>query len=216
MKTKLNLSGITILILLLSACGGDNMPKNFDYGTVENSVYSNTYFEFTMDVPDQWIVQSKEQNEQLMETGEKLIAGDDKSMKAALNASDVNVANLLTVFKYETGSPVDFNPSYMFIAENVMKAPGVKTGSDYFFNARKILEQSQTPYKHIDEEYSTKNLGGKDFYVMNTEIEYMGISIYQAYYCRVDNGFALNLIISYSTDDEKDELEKIVESISFQ
>ena len=215
MKTKLNLSGITILILLLSACGSDNMPKSFDYGTVENNVYSNTYFKFKMDVPDQWFVQSKEQNEQLMEMGKKAIAGDDKSMKAALNASDVNVANLLTVFKYELGSAVDYNPSYMFIAENVMKAPGVKTGSDYFFNARKIMKQSQTPYKHIDEEYSMKNIGGKDFYVMNTEIEYMGISIYQVYYSRVDNGFALNLIISYSTDDEKDELEKIVGSISF-
>ncbi len=213
---KLKLSGITILILLLTGCGGDNMPKSFDYGNVENNVYSNTYFEFEMDVPEQWIVQSKEQNEELMEMGKDMIAGDDKSMKATLNASDVNIANLLTVFKYELGSPVDYNPSYMFVAENVMKAPGVKTGSDYFFNARKIIEQSQTPYKHIDEEYTIQNLGGKDFYVMNTEIEYLGISIYQTYYSRVDNGFALNLIISYSTDDEKDELEKIVHSILFQ
>jgi len=205
-----------MLILLLSACGGDKMPKSFDYGNVENNVYSNSYFGFTVDVPEQWIVQSKEQNEQLMNLGKEMIAGDDKSMKAVLNASEVNVANLLTVFKYELGSPVDYNPSYMLIGENVMKAPGVKTGSDYFFNARRIMQQSQTPYKHIDEEYTLKNLGGKDFYVMNTEIEYMGVSIYQAYYSRIDNGFALIMIISYTTDDEKDELENVIGSLSFQ
>lgn len=216
MKRKLNLLGVAMLLLLMSACGGNKMPKSFDYGNVKNNVYSNIYFGFTIDVPEQWVVQSKEQNEQLMEMGKEMISGDDKSMKAALKASEVNVANLLTVFKYELGFPVDYNPSYMLIAENVMKASGLKTGSDYFFNARKIMEQSQTPYTHIDEEYKVQNLGGQDFYTMNTEIEYMGMSIYQTYYSQVTDGFALNLIISYSTDDERAELEKVIGSMSFQ
>jgi hypothetical protein len=44
----------------------------------------------------------------------------------------------------------------------------------------------------------------------------MGITIRQEYFSSVINGFSLNILLSYNNDEQKDELEKILNSLKFQ
>jgi hypothetical protein len=110
-------------------------------------------FECEITLPKDWIIQTKEQLENLAKTGKALIAGDDANMNAVVKASEVNVANLLAVYQFERGSAVEYNPSIMLVAENVKNFPGIKNGSDYLFQARKMLGQSQIKYDHLDEQF---------------------------------------------------------------
>lgn len=205
----------TILVIMSINCKGQDQPGEFDYGRIENNVYSNSYFNMEMTLPAEWIIQSKEQVEELTKTGKELVAGDDESMKTMLEAAEVNTANLFAAYQFELGSPVDYNPSIMLIAENIRHAPGVKNGGDYLYQARKVLLQSQLKYDHIDEQFEIETVGGMDFYKMNCAISYMGLDIKQVYYSTILKGFSLVAVISFINDEQKKILEGSIHSVTF-
>ncbi len=140
------LFAIALLFICLVSCNNTGKPVDFDYGHVENGIYSNTYFDVSINLPQNWVVQSQEQTDKMVEQGSDLIAGEDENMKTVLKASEVNVANLLSAFQYEYGSAVDYNPSIVINSENIKNFPGIKNGADYLFQAKKLLEQGQFQY----------------------------------------------------------------------
>lgn len=214
MKTPI--TAVLLLTILISGCKVENTLDNFDYGKVEGSKYVNSYFDLEMDVPADWFVQSQEQMENITKAGKDMVAGDDERMKAIVKASDVNTANLLGVFQHEYGSAVEFNPNYLVVAENIKAAPGIRTGSDYLFQSRRLLTQSQFQYDRIDETFEKETINGTDFYKMNAEVSLMGITIRQIYYSTILKGFSFNVIISYSSDEQKDALLKVINSMTFK
>jgi hypothetical protein len=212
---KLNLALMLILLFISSGVFCQDSLNNFDYGKVENYKYSNSFFNYEITLPVDWIVQTKEQTEELAKTGKELLAGDDAKMKAVIKASEVNSAFLLTAFQYETGAPVDYNASISILSENIKNYPGIKNGSDYLFQAKRLMEQSQFKYDHLDKEFDKKVINGVVFYTMNARIKYMGQNIKQVYYSTILNGFSLNIIISFVDKKQKKELFKSIDSITF-
>lgn len=206
---------LILLVLFLAACAGEDKPKGFDYGKVENDKYVNTYFGFEIDVPENWAVQDQEQVDALNDMGSELVAGDDEGMKAVLEASKVNVANLLVAYEHELGAMVDFNPSIIIVAENIKNYPGIKTGKEYLFNAKKLLLQSQLQYDYIDDDFKKETIDGVDFYIMNSEANYAGLSINQTYYSTVMNGFSLSFIYTFNNDEQEKQLSETLHSLDF-
>lgn len=215
MKALLNFLGLLIFSALFASCNPSGKANSFDYGHIENDKYLNSFFGLELTIPDGWVVQSKEKTEEISDLGKDLIAGDDENLKAALDASEINTANLLAVFKHELGAVVDYNPGFILVAENLNNAPGIKIGSDYLFQSRKLLENSQMEFEHIDEEFSREVVSNRDFDTMNCTINYMGFMIHQKYYSTIQNGFSISVIISFSDEDQKQELEQIVNSLVF-
>jgi len=206
-------------LLLVTAVYVSNAQTDevaFDYGKVENNIYSNSFFNFEITLPSDWVVQSKEQTENLVEAGKKIVAGDDSNLKAVIKAAEINTAYLLTLFQYEIGSAVEYNPSLMLIAENVKLAPGIKTGGDYLFQTRKLMKQSQIQYNHIDEDFENVKINGQEFHRMNLDLNHIGLHIKQSYYSTIYNNFALSIIVSHVTDDQKEDLEKVLNSLDFK
>ena len=187
----------------------------FDYGHVENNKYFNSFFDLEILLPQDWVVQSKEKSEEIAKLGKDIAVGDDNNLKAEIEASEINSANLLAVFEYEVGAAVDYNPSFVLVAENLINAPGVKNGSDYLFQTRKLLKQSQMHYAYIDEEFEREVINDQEFYSMNCQIEYMGFHIYQKYFSTIQNGFCISAIISFVDEEQKNDLEQIVKAIVF-
>lgn len=205
---------ITIgLLLLITAC--DFKPEaDIDYGTITNNIYSNNYFDISINIPDSWFVQSQAAQKALMETGSNLIAGDDKTLKSVLKESEKQTVNLFSAFKFEPGAPVNFNPSIISVAERVSHMPGIKKGSDYLFHAKKLLESGQMNYEFPNNLY-TKELSGLSFDVMPAQITVNNITVYQDYHVVKAKDYALAFILSYSTDSEKRELDDILNKLRF-
>ena len=216
MKITNKVAGLILAIVLTPLCYSYSQTEDFDYGRVENGVYKNTYFNFMIRIPSNWVVQSKEQTDKLSETGKKLLAGDDENMKAALKATEVNTANLLAVFQYEMGSAVQYNPNFAVVVESLKMAPGVKNGSDYLYQAKRIIEQGQFKYDHLSEKFEKEVINGTEFYKMDAYLKYMGLEIKQIYYAAIVKGFAFNVIISYVTDEQKKTLLGSVNSMTFK
>jgi len=203
-------------LFIFAACGAKEMPKDFDYGKVENSTYKNSFFDFEIEIPEDWAVQSQEAMNSINEQGRDLIAGDDEKFKSQLKASEVNSANLLGVYQYELGSEVDYNPSFLITAENISKADMVANAKDYLLQARKLLQQSQLQYDEIDEQPTAVSIKGQKFYKMNASITLEGMTIRQIYYTAIMNDFAFNVIVSYINDEQRDQLMKVLDTMKFK
>ncbi|PKR80279.1 hypothetical protein CW751_10520 [Brumimicrobium salinarum] len=193
-----------------------NQSTQFDYGKIENNQYQNDYFNFTIDIPEDWFVQNKAQIEALQKQGKQMMAGDDEELNTIFEISEINTANLLSVNKYELGAPVEFNPSFGIVVENISHAPGVKKGSDYLFQVKRLLKQSKMNYEHIDEKFKKTIISGHTFYLMKCEIQYLDVSITQVYYTTITKMFAFSFITTYTDKKQRKELMEIFDSISFK
>jgi hypothetical protein len=212
---KNNLLTTLIICLFTISCNNQGNPKIFDYGQVENMKYTNTYFDFEITLPDDWKFQSKDQLDNLNNRGRDLLAGDNETLKTALKASEINNAILLSANQYEAGAPVDYNPSISIVAENIKNFPGIKNGSDYLFQVRKLLIQSQVKYEYVDSTFSKETINEFEFFKLNAGLNSLGINIYQIYYSTILNGFSLGIIISYNTEQQKSDMLEALNSIKF-
>lgn len=216
MKKTIKIIGIILIIFSTAGCNTNNQMDNFDYGHIENGIYVNDFFDFSIKLPESWVVQSREQTENIANEGKKIVAGDDEKMKAVINAYDINTANLLAAFQYELGSAVEYNPNIMIIAESIKNAPGIKNGSDYLFQARRLIQQGQFKYDYISENFENEKINETEFYKMDAHINYMGLQIKQIYYSTVLKGFSFNIIISYVSDEQKEILQNSIKTIKFK
>ena len=215
MKTSFQFILISLFLTISFSCKEDGANSGFDYGKAENGKYVNSYFDFEMTIPEGWSVQSREQTDNLSKIGKDMVTGSDENMKAAIDASEINSATLLAVFRHDLRTPVKYNPNIVLVAENLSKAPNIKTGADYLTNTRNFLKQSQMKHDHIDDVFQQKTIGGAEFYVMNVIVNYGGIQIHQTYYATIQKGFGIVATIAYLNDNEKVALQKAVNSISF-
>ncbi|GLR19953.1 hypothetical protein [Portibacter lacus] len=211
---KLIISFTIIFTLLYGHTNAQSFPETFDFGTTESDSYQNDFFKMEITFDSTWVIQDRRQMNSLVKTGGEIVAGDDEMLKSVVKASMVNTAYLLTIFKYEVGAPVEFNPSFLVVAENTINFPGIKKGSDYLFHSKKLLQQSQVPYT-FDKDIFQQQVGSIEFYVMEAKVDYLGNTIVQDYMTAVINGFSLTFILSYTNEDEKSELYDILEHIMF-
>jgi len=212
----MRLSIFIFLMITAAACQhSSKIPDNFDYGKMENGVYTNNYFDFEIPVPDKWTVQTKEQVQQLRKQGEDSAYGDNAELKTKIKAADIQTAILLTVFKNKTDSAINgFNYSFIILAENLDNS-GEKEGKDYLAHAKEIMKQSNVSYQFSPEFYSEK-IGNKKFDGMDVSLIANADNVQQSYYSRIDRNFALSFIISYASNEQKTELKNIINKIRFR
>ena len=208
-----------LLVVLFLAIGLVNCksgkPEDFDYGEVVDNTYSNAYFGMTMDIPEDYYVQSQAELEDMAKQGGKLL-GDDIITKAKLKAVEINSANLLSVFKADPKTNVaSFNSNLVMVAENTASAIGISSGKDYLEASKKVLEQTQLDYTFDDDATGTENFGGQEFDYMDAVLSYSGVKIKQRYYSTIINGFSLNFITSNEEGNQDQKLNEILESINF-
>jgi len=194
----------------------DKSEEVFDYGSVVDNVYENSFFGFSVPIPVDWKVQDQETTEELAELGSDLITGNNEDLRHAVEVSKINTAYLLTVFKHDLGADVEFNPSFIFVGENLQLAPSIKDGKGYLDQSKKLLMQADVNYEFPPVENVSRNIGGIAFDVMQTTLNMIGLTIYQDYYSIVKKGFALSFIVSYIDAGQKAELDEVLDQMNFQ
>jgi hypothetical protein len=207
---------LLILLAIFSfSCKNPGKPKDFDYGRVQNGKYTNKFFQMEMNIPETWAVQSRGMMDSLSESSKDVVAGNNEDLKKAIDASKIKSANLLGVYRHPIGTVEEYNYGLVMVAENLSVNPEIKTGSDYLAATKKLLKMSQVTVAQIDESSSRSEINGQEFYSMHARLNVTGIEVDQIYYSTIRNGFCITTIISYTADDQKKELEKLVESIKF-
>lgn len=206
-----------IIFLLTSWFAGCTKPaaSEIDFGKIDHSVYTNKFFGMQVTIPSGWSIQDQQQQQQIMTEGEKVLSGSDKNLKAMMKASELETVSLFAAFEYPQGSPVPMNPGVMALAEKVNQQPGIKTGRDYFYQARKVLEAGQL-HVTFPKDYYTQKLGGVDFDVMEAQIAVGAKIVEEKYYATILKGYALSFIVVYEKDHEDPAQVKMLDSMTFK
>lgn len=206
-----------LLFITVFSCKDDvkNMPLNFDYGKIDNNVYSNNYFNFTLSLNPEWYLIPDSELNNFIDDGLDIISNENKDLKKGLDASKVNLATFFAVFKHEIGANIEFNPSISMNVENLNQFPEIITEEAYLDQGRKLLINSG-----LDIEYSqdveTEVINGVEFKTMKLVNKMNVYPIYQKNYCLLKNGFAINTIISYVETEDRDALIEMIQSLKFK
>lgn len=187
--------------------------EEIDFGTWEGYVFYNNYFDMVISIPENWSIQDEETMNQIMNTGAKMIAKDDKNMEAMMNASEMQVVKFVAAFQHPLGTAVPFNPNFMCLAERVKHVPGIKKGEDYLYHGRKLLESGQINVSFPDDVY-TESISGIDFDVLHSVMTIRGVDIHQKQYASVMKGYVLLFIVTFSNDEEEALVDDILRGVT--
>ena len=207
---------LTIITLSILTCIGceKKASDEIDFGTFAGSLYQNKYFDMTINIPSDWSIQDYEAKQQIVNTGQNILSGDDKNLQAILKASELQSVNLFMIFEHPLGTPVPFNLNIACVAERVEHMPGISTGKDYHFHVKKILESGKIDFSFPKEIYP-ENISGVDFDVMSIELTMPVMTVKQEYYSTIMKGYALSFIISFTDDEERNTLINILKTLTF-
>lgn len=215
MKSVRNFGLVVWLVCSVSMTSCSD-KKAIDFGTFESGNYTNTFFDLMLSIPDSWHFLDLESRLEIMKRGGEIVAGENKSLKAAIKAADLQSINLLTAYEHPPGAAVTTNPGIMLIAEKVKHAPGIKRGSDYHYHAKKLMKFSRMKVSYPKEIYE-KTIDGVTFDIMETEITMgPGVVIRQRQYATIMKGYALMMALTYQDESGLHQLEKIVDTLTFE
>ena len=208
---------IIVSLFLLIGCIEDkkNVPSSFDFGVIEGHVYTNKFFKFKIAAnPDWYILNKKELNNKIEEGARILDDVGNEKFKEEIEASMVNLANLFGVYKKELGTTLNFNPSISVNAENLSVHGTNLTSKDYLQASKEFMLNSGMNIVFTNENIF-QTIGNKEFITVNLDNNTFGETIKQEYYSTIINNFALNVILSYVEESDKEELHKMLHTLKF-
>lgn len=207
---------LLILVLFISCRQSSKIPGDFDYGKTENGVYTNKYFDMEVKIPAGWMIQSKEQIDSILNKGKKILEEKNKEIASHVEKIEKHSPTLLMVFKYPADSfIIGYNPYFMIMAEKLNPLSGIKTGVDYLENERNLMKQAKLGY-HVTSDYSVKNISNREFDVLRfTKAVGEQMDVQRVYHVRMEKGFALDIIISYASSKQEEELTDVLHNIKF-
>ena len=184
----------------------------FNYGKMEDNVYTNPFFGIRLPVPDNWNVQNNSQIEYVISKGKDVVQFEDELLNESVKNIDINSMTLLMLSKYEMGAPVAFNPNITLMAEDVSMSTGIRKGSDYLFHVKNGLQKSNLQMTCTPEE-DPVTISGQTFYRLTCERAESDIKL--IYYTTISKRYAVSFVAACNTDEEEQELKSIINSITF-
>lgn len=214
MKMK-RIAVILTALAIIAALAGCAPAKPVSSGAFDGVAYANDYFGLSFAVPDSWVIYSKQEMVNVLAVGTEQIGSEDKEAEKTMDLGEQELLYLAYATNhaadYMDGNIIDF----CVIAEKFNAAVKVlvKNGKDYAELAIKNNKESNQDYNAS--EVTTETINGVEYGVFEVLSEMDGYEMRQRFYCTVKNGYALLFTMNYFEDAEMNELQPILDSISF-
>jgi TonB family protein len=115
-----------------------------DDGSVSRNTYTNRFFGFSLEFPEDWVVMGAEAQRNLAKVGGEMLAGGDQTLADAQQAGAAHAYQLLFVTAGHSGQ--SFNTrSIQISALDLAVAPEITSGEDYLKSSAKILLRLHSP-----------------------------------------------------------------------
>lgn len=184
-------------------------------GTVEGNTYYNDYFDLQVDKHEDWVSLTHNEVAEIGQIGLDMMSDYNEELVGKIDVSSYRNLPLFGFYKYPlTYTGPDNNPNFLCVAENLklgkMKKT-IKTGADFIQYNVDLLTDVGVPYQFG--EYRIEKVGNTTLDSLASSIRYEGGTVKQKYYSKIIGDYALLLIITYTTDDELDELQAILDTV---
>jgi hypothetical protein len=210
--------GIAVLIgagwLLAGACSGGGGPEEPDLGSIENGIYRNQFFRFSLLVPAEWDVADEDTEAVMWDAGHVAVSQEDPAVSSAVDGAMERSYQLLTLTRFRPDTVREFNPNLLMTAERITHLPGVRNGSDYLAHTARLLLGSPLGYSLV-RPAEPRVVGGREFYRAEFRLDTSPMTIEQVHYATLHRSYALTIVLSGATPADIDRLEEIVGAIMF-
>lgn len=206
MKVKYLYLIVLLSFVVVSCNNKESKKQHFDYGSVENEIYQNAYFNFSVKLPADWNTMSQKQNQNLMKS----------TQSATLDTDKITTVILLTAYENEPGKKDSvFNANMLILAENIKGSTRIRTASDYLLLTRQTLEKEPVKREYPDKMTGIKNINGTEFSTLRVINSDISNTYSQDYYTVLVNDFAVTAILTYTTENERIILENAFGTFKF-
>jgi len=202
---------LSVLLLCVVASAQSLTP---DSGSVNNGVYSNTYFGFSYTYPKDWVVHGDATNQRIIELGRERATDTKALSEPSANVLIKHVHQLLTVFQYALGTPgVSNNAAVQIIAEDVRHAPAITDGRVYLLNMQELL--TKMGCQMVQKEPAEMIVSGRQFFRQDFRTPVKDIYVQQVMIVYVTKGYALSFGFTVGPDQNIEDLVRTMDSFKF-
>jgi hypothetical protein len=181
----------------------------------DGKTYTNEFFKLSVEKPKGWHEQDPDESLALQKRGDDLIAGENNSLKKALDAALEDSITIFGFFEFPIGTPGKLNPSVIAIAENIKALPSIKNGCDYLKLTEKISQRSQAKIIFADK-CESKVLNGTEFKMLNAQLTLNNQPIKQRYYALVKNDHAIGVVQTYYDSKSEAKVNQVLNTIKIK
>ena len=203
---------LLLAITPLFFCCESNTKKSTDYfnrGYIEDNTYYNSFFNLKLPLPTNWHIMNDGELELIAESS-ALITNE----KIEKHESEGFVDNtLISIFKYGLLDAPSFNYNFSLITNKVR---GIKNGKEAAEELLEVFSRKNESMRILSKEFKAYNFGGKTFFNFETAQQLFDLSINQSFYITVYRSYAIIIILTYQTNEQKKELAKFIKNISFE
>ncbi|AIF54142.1 hypothetical protein [Pelosinus sp. UFO1] len=210
-KTLKKLTRCLLVLFLLISFQATVSAEQMDLGELKDSRYRNNYFGFTIQIPTKWNVISKNRIEQVYEKAKDIVSKNDDNIKTVMEGNNKPIY-LLWLSKYPIGT-TDLNPNLSIVELDLSGTVGITRGKQLFGSITNLFANTGLTYEMTKE--SEETIDGINFDTIELQAN-IGEKITKTK-CSIAilRGHALILNYAYSSENESQELNSIIQSLNF-
>lgn len=196
-----------------------NGPKSADGqrpddGSVDRNTYTNRFFHFSLQFPEDWIVMGADAQRNVAKLGGEMIAGGDQTLIDAQQAGAAHAYQLLFVTAGKSEAQNYSTRSIQITALDSTITPDITSGEDFLKSSTKLFQRLQTPLQATGPPTEMSE-GGRRLWRMDLTTRVndslnRGVEI-----VTIEKGYLLLFVLSSPDQPGLDELLKNMNSLHF-
>ncbi|HZH34940.1 MAG TPA: hypothetical protein VEX64_08880 [Pyrinomonadaceae bacterium] len=188
------------------------LPEGLQGEITDEAVYQNTFFNFELDLPEEWQLLNKDELELVLEAGKIFYGHSDARENARVEAAHKRLITLFAISKEDFGLPG--NAMFWAMAEKSVN-PALGLRELAALNQKPFIGKSRFPAIITRQIYETK-IGGANFAAFEGEIEATGTKVRQKMFFTRRKGYDLTFILIYTKDEDLKVMETAFNSLKFK
>jgi hypothetical protein len=183
-----------------------------DLGFIQNSVYTNTYFNLRIPVPAGWNVHDEASKRRIMQTGNEELSAAKPETSQSLNKSLERTLNLLAFDNLNVATR-DGGAAALLVGAEMIPAGATMTALQYMETTKRLVMGVQG-YETV-EDIHLETIGGVECGAMTLKRTLPGGTLNQKYIGLIRKGYAIFLVTAYTNENAGRTLDGILKQSKF-
>ncbi|MBC3883191.1 hypothetical protein H8K35_17470 [Undibacterium sp. LX40W] len=183
--------------------------------TVDQITFTNEMFDFSIKKPETWVAQNTTDLLALQQKGSALMAGDNKTMKAALDRALDTSLPLFSFLSHPLGTKGQAIISVVSAAENVKAAPVSLTACDYLEHVKTLMAKAAVK-STMSDKCQVLDTGNAKLSYFDSKMEVNGVVIQQRFHACRKSGYMVNVVQSFLDESGRQQTTDIVKTLKIR
>lgn len=179
-------------------------------GTVKGNTYTNSFFGFSLTMPEGWYIASREEMAQIFAA-----YLDSGAEGADIDLETAQILPLLFTATYDPFTYQGTNPNIVCLAQNISQYASMVKDARSLLNIQVQAVKAQGMDMTFGD-IEVINIDGQEIARVHGVQNYEGIEIGQTVYSFMKEGFAVLFTLSSYTDEEAQQLNELMGSMTFR